>query len=107
MAYSSKSLPCEIRVNGPVTPEADEIIFKKGIVTVPDILANSGGVTVSYYEWVQNLNNETWGKDQVLEKLDKHISNAFSNVLTLAQNDNISLRLASYAIAVKKIVDKL
>ena len=103
MAYSSKSLPCEIRVNGPVTPEADEIIFKKGIVTVPDILANVGGVTVSYFEQVQNAANYYWEAADVKTKLKKIMVQAFKDMWTVRTKYKIDSRTATQVVAIKKI----
>ena len=90
--------------NGPVTPDADKILFKKGIVSIPDVLANSGGVTVSYFEWLQNRQNKYWTKDKVLEKLKKNITKAFSEVYDMMEKLKINMRMAAYTLAVKKIV---
>jgi len=89
--------------NGPVTPEADEIIFKKGIVTVPDILANAGGVTVSYFEQVQNAANYYWEAADVKTKLKKIMVQAFKDMWTVRTKYKIDSRTAAQVVAIKKI----
>jgi len=89
--------------NGPVTPEADEIIFKKGIVTVPDILANAGGVTVSYFEQVQNAANYYWEVADVKTKLKKIMVQAFKDMWTVRTKYKIDSRTAAQVVAIKKI----
>jgi glutamate dehydrogenase/leucine dehydrogenase len=74
--------------NGPTTPEADEIFHKKGVTVIPDILANSGGVCTSYFEWYQNMHNEKWSKEDVLAKLEKQMIEAFNNVFEKKQKYN-------------------
>lgn len=93
--------------NGPVTTEADHILNKNEIVVVPDILANSGGVIVSYYEWYQNMNNERWNKDEVLSKLRKQIISAMNQVFDTKDKYNCSMRMGAYALAVSKIAEKM
>ncbi|HMR55253.1 MAG TPA: Glu/Leu/Phe/Val dehydrogenase, partial [Candidatus Doudnabacteria bacterium] len=78
--------------NGPTTPEADEIFAKNGVIVVPDILANSGGVCVSYFEWYQNMRNEKWSKEDVLKKLDEHMITAFKEVRDAQAKYNCTLR---------------
>ena len=78
--------------NGPTTPEADEILYKKEIVVIPDILANAGGVVVSYFEWVQNLQGYYWSFDEVQEKEDTVLSNAFEDVWSIADEFKVDLR---------------
>ena len=91
--------------NGPTTIEADEILDKKGVVLVPDILANSGGVIVSYFEWVQNLQSFEWTEEEVNSKLARKMSKAFENVYGIAKEKNVSLRTGAYLIALKSVVD--
>ena len=89
--------------NGPTTPEADEILFKKGIVVVPDILANSGGVVVSYFEWVQNLQSYYWPFDEVQQKEATLLSGAFEDVWALADEYKVDLRNAAYMKSIERI----
>lgn len=91
--------------NGPITPEADEILFSKKILSVPDVLANSGGVTVSYFEWYQNIHNEKWSKQDVLKKLKGNITRAFKQTYTKRKELGVNMRMAAYALAVAKIIE--
>lgn len=93
--------------NGPSTPEADSIFAQNGVTVVPDILANSGGVCVSYYEWYQNMHNEKWEKDAVLQKLDQQISKAFSEVVAAAKQHNTTLRTGAYVVAAQRIISSM
>ncbi len=93
--------------NGPTTPEADVIFAKKNIPVIPDILANSGGVCVSYYEWYQNMHNESWSKEDVLEKLSKQIKQAFADVYELQKKYNTTFRNAAYVLAAQRIIEKM
>ncbi len=91
--------------NGPVTPEADEVLEEKGIIVVPDVLANSGGVTVSYFEWYQNIENEKWSEDDVNKKLEEKIVKAFNQAYDKMEELNTSFRMGTYVLAVKKVID--
>jgi glutamate dehydrogenase (NAD(P)+) len=89
--------------NGPTTPEADEVLEKKGVRVVPDILANAGGVTVSYFEWVQNLQGYYWDESRVNDELRRVMARAFSSVWETQADKRISLRMAAYAVAVGRV----
>jgi glutamate dehydrogenase/leucine dehydrogenase len=89
--------------NHPVTPNADRILHENGAVIIPDILANAGGVTVSYFEWVQNIQQYRWEEDQVNAELKKIMAKAWHNVHARSAVDGTSLRLAAFAIAVEKV----
>lgn len=93
--------------NGPTAVEADEILDKKGVVIVPDILANSGGVIVSYFEWVQNLQNLYWTEEEVNAKLFKLLDEAFRGVWDIAQEKKTSLRMGAYLIAIRRVVENI
>ncbi len=89
--------------NGPVTPEADEILYKKGVVVAPDILANAGGVTVSYFEWVQNLYGYYWTEKEVEEKEERAMVDAFKPIWEMKVEKNVSFRQATYMKSIDRI----
>jgi len=93
--------------NMPITCGADAILAKQGVTIIPDILANAGGVTVSYLEWVQNRQRYQWSKEQTLEELEKRMKKAWSGTQKRVQEEGISYRLAAYAIALKRIIDAI
>ncbi|MBS3754012.1 MAG: Glu/Leu/Phe/Val dehydrogenase, partial [Anaerolineales bacterium] len=90
--------------NGPTTPEADEILKKKDIFVIPDFLCNAGGVTVSYFEAVQNDMNFYWPREEVLTKLDDKMTKAFQDVLEMSTGEEVFMRDAAYMVAIEKIV---
>jgi glutamate dehydrogenase/leucine dehydrogenase len=90
--------------NAPTTASADDILFNRGIMVIPDILANAGGVVVSYFEWSQNLSNDSWPEAKVLEKLKQTMITAFNDVHALCRETQCRLRKAAYQLAVKRIL---
>ncbi len=91
--------------NGPVTPTADEILEGNGIAVIPDVLANGGGVVVSYFEWVQGLQEYFWKEAEVNAKLNEIVSKAFEETWRTAETRNVSLRLAAYGLAVERVAE--
>jgi glutamate dehydrogenase len=91
--------------NGPITPEADELLDKRGILVIPDFLANAGGVVCSYFEQVQSNQNYYWTKEEVLGKLDDKMTNAFYKAWELSKRKNVRLRDAAYMIAIQRVAD--
>ncbi len=93
--------------NGPTTPAADEVLHQMGVMVAPDILCNAGGVSVSYFEWVQNLQNYYWTKAEVYEKLDRLLVTAFNNVYDSYLKYKVDMRMAAYIRAVNRVVEAM
>ena len=93
--------------NGPTTPEADDILYKNGVHVIPDFLCNAGGVTVSYFEMVQNFYMYTWEETEVYERLDKKMTAAYHSVLNTSQEYKINMRQAAYVRAVERVVEAM
>jgi glutamate dehydrogenase (NAD(P)+) len=93
--------------NGPTTPEADEVLERSGVFNVPDFLANAGGVTVSYFEGVQNDMNYYWTRGDVLERLDTKMTQAFQSVLEMSEREGVYMRDAAYMVAIARVVEAM
>jgi glutamate dehydrogenase (NAD(P)+) len=91
--------------NGPITPPADEILHEKGVTILPDILANAGGVIVSYFEWVQGLQEYFWKEAEVNAKLNDIITRSFDETWATAQSRNVDMRTAAYGLAVQRVAE--
>lgn len=95
---------CEL-ANGPTTPEADRVLFEKGVLVIPDFLANAGGVTVSYFEQVQGASNYFWEMGEVHRKLDAVMTSAFNEVYEICSTKKVHPRLAAYSVSVKRVAE--
>jgi len=89
--------------NGPTTPEAHDVLHSRGITVIPDILANAGGVTVSYYEWTQNIQRYRWELEQINSELEKTMRRAYSDVANVAQKHDIDMRTAAFVLAIRRV----
>ncbi len=90
--------------NAPTTPAADQVLTDKGVQVLPDVLANAGGVVVSYFEWVQNLQHFTWEEDEIEAKLAKIMSRAYGEVSSRAADDDVPLRVAAYSLGIERVL---
>ena len=105
---TAATVQCKISVelaNGPTTPEGDKILDSKGVIVLPDYLANAGGVTVSYFEQCQNAQNYYWTLEEVQQRLDQKMTKAFKAVYEMSQEKKTNLRDAAYLVAVKRVAD--
>jgi len=91
--------------NGPTTPEADQILFGRGIFVVPDILANAGGVTVSYFEWVQNLQELLWSEEEISDRLTRILKRSFAEVLNISQREKVDMRTAALMLGIGRVAE--
>ena len=107
-AANAPAINCRIvteGANGPTTPEADTLLKQRGILVIPDILANAGGVTVSYFEWVQNLSNFYWTEKEVNERLEALMVRAFAEVWDMYQKHDVDMRMAAYMVSINRIAE--
>ena len=91
--------------NGPTLPEADKILFDRGIMLLPDILANAGGVSVSYFEWVQDLQETFWEEDEINQRLKRKMTRAFKETYDQSQRLGIDMRRGAYVVAVSRVAE--
>jgi glutamate dehydrogenase (NAD(P)+) len=91
--------------NGPTTPLADRILYERGVFLVPDVLANAGGVIVSYFEWVQDLQSYFWAESEVNSRMEQMLLRAYKNVRATASRENVDMRTAAYLVGVKRVAE--
>jgi glutamate dehydrogenase (NAD(P)+) len=91
--------------NGPTNTEADKILHDRGIFMVPDILANAGGVTVSYFEWVQNLQELLWNEEEISDRLTRILKKSFAEVLTLSRKEKVDMRTAALMLGIGRVAE--
>ena len=91
--------------NGPTSPFADGILYEKGVFVIPDVLANAGGVTVSYFEWVQNIQKLFWTEDDVNQNLDQIMTRAFKEVYDISAKEKVNMRTAAYMLAIGRVAE--
>jgi glutamate dehydrogenase (NAD(P)+) len=91
--------------NGPTTPEADLVLYDKGIMVIPDILANAGGVTVSYFEWAQNIQGYYWAEDEVNQKLERVMKQSFQDVYDISTSRKVDMRIGAYMLAISRVAE--
>jgi glutamate dehydrogenase (NAD(P)+) len=103
-AQLKAKIVCE-GANGPTTPAADQILEDKGVLVLPDVLANAGGVVVSYFEWVQGLQEYFWKEEEVNAKLKEIVAKAFEETWDVHERRDISMRLAAYGLAVERVAE--
>jgi len=106
-AANAAKIQCRIlaeAANGPTTPEADAILTQRPeIFVLPDVLCNAGGVVVSYFEWVQDLQSFFWGETEVTDKLFRILENAYTQIVTLARKQKLPMRLAALSLGIKRV----
>jgi glutamate dehydrogenase (NAD(P)+) len=91
--------------NGPTTPQADDILQERSVLVVPDVIANAGGVTVSYFEWVQDFSSYFWSEDEINARLVRIMQDAFAGIWQVAQNKKVSLRTAAFIVGCRRILN--
>ena len=93
--------------NGPTTPDADLVLHNRGVMVIPDVLANAGGVTVSYFEWVQDLQELFWDEDDVNRRLERIMVKAFADVHASATKYNVEMRMGAYILAINRVANAM